>query len=555
MPTYSDNILVDTEGRDVGSTTARVDLYARNIDVAGAVTLTGSVPSFAGALASYTFATLPVAGTVGRLARVTDNVRGIWIDTGVQWIPLNGGVINVLDFGAKGDGVTDDTVSIQAAINAVAGNGRAVFLPRGDYKVTSIITVASDRTHIIGAGIYATKISFGPSGTDTCFSFTNGALELYQCSIRNLCIVGSGSQIKTAIKLSDVSEFLIEDVVINPLNGGGDSKGIHILGKELIRLSRVTVFADKPIVIQANPNGVAADLDSSSFSNLYLYSSSATSAAIEIVSGCDNVIDWTIEGQNIFSGGKDCIRWIDTAAAFGLARLCGGWHFSGFRWENPIAAGGHFLDIESTNNIIENISVADFVQGASHGYKLRNVRNFSALNCLFLGGSGNFIDADSTCRRIWHQNCRGAAGTTVSVTGLEEIIALPGAATELVPGFAFYDNNTDRLFRILGINSYRKVGSLANGANVQLTLSHHGAPLARGIVHVIFDGGGINVEGGCALIQSDGTEIKASGTANFNVGNVAGAGNVDCVSATEVRLRNNLPYTASYIVLVEWLNQ
>ncbi|MGN0506827.1 MAG: glycoside hydrolase family 28 protein [Lachnospiraceae bacterium] len=45
--------------------------------------------------------------------------------------------LNVKDFGAKGDGVTDDTLFIQCAINACPKNGR-VFVPEGNYKITSL---------------------------------------------------------------------------------------------------------------------------------------------------------------------------------------------------------------------------------------------------------------------------------------------------------------------------------------------------------------------------------------------------------------------------------
>ena len=44
--------------------------------------------------------------------------------------------ISVKDFGAVGDGSTDDTTSIQAAINT----GKAVFFPAGTYKITSTLT-------------------------------------------------------------------------------------------------------------------------------------------------------------------------------------------------------------------------------------------------------------------------------------------------------------------------------------------------------------------------------------------------------------------------------
>lgn len=54
------------------------------------------------------------------------------------------GIINVKSFGAKGDGVADDTVAIQAAINNLLTTGGQVWLPAGTYSVSSQITVPSN---------------------------------------------------------------------------------------------------------------------------------------------------------------------------------------------------------------------------------------------------------------------------------------------------------------------------------------------------------------------------------------------------------------------------
>ncbi|MBI5916788.1 MAG: hypothetical protein HY842_15540 [Bacteroidetes bacterium] len=43
-----------------------------------------------------------------------------------------GEVVSVKDFGAKGDGQTDDAAAIQAAVNSFCGRGGAVFFPAGN---------------------------------------------------------------------------------------------------------------------------------------------------------------------------------------------------------------------------------------------------------------------------------------------------------------------------------------------------------------------------------------------------------------------------------------
>jgi parallel beta-helix repeat protein len=52
--------------------------------------------------------------------------------------------VNVKDYGAKGDGITDDTAAIQAALNVSAPRGKTVVLPRGIYRTTATLNVASN---------------------------------------------------------------------------------------------------------------------------------------------------------------------------------------------------------------------------------------------------------------------------------------------------------------------------------------------------------------------------------------------------------------------------
>lgn len=54
------------------------------------------------------------------------------------------GVANVKDFGALGDGITDDTVPVQAAIDSLSETGGVVFFPVGQYLINGQIALPND---------------------------------------------------------------------------------------------------------------------------------------------------------------------------------------------------------------------------------------------------------------------------------------------------------------------------------------------------------------------------------------------------------------------------
>ena len=67
----------------------------------------------------------------------------------IDWYSIAGApVTDVKKFGAKGDGVTDDTAAIQGALNT----GKAVFFPDGSYLVTNALTCATTGQMIYGTG-------------------------------------------------------------------------------------------------------------------------------------------------------------------------------------------------------------------------------------------------------------------------------------------------------------------------------------------------------------------------------------------------------------------
>jgi len=61
--------------------------------------------------------------------------------------PADAGVRNVKDYGAKGDGLTDDTKAIQKAIDEVKGIPDTLYLPNGTYLVSDSVGIFNGKAH------------------------------------------------------------------------------------------------------------------------------------------------------------------------------------------------------------------------------------------------------------------------------------------------------------------------------------------------------------------------------------------------------------------------
>jgi hypothetical protein len=127
--------------------------------------------------------------------------------------------VSVKDFGAVGDGVTDDTVAIQAAINAVGStNGGVIYFPTGVYLVSqgtipNQSLYLQNNVTIIGAGVGATLIKLAPNANSHVITGQN----VNNIGIYNLAIDGDrANQILTVhgIQLLNVSGAIIQNVEV-----------------------------------------------------------------------------------------------------------------------------------------------------------------------------------------------------------------------------------------------------------------------------------------------------------------------------------------------------
>ncbi len=119
-------------------------------------------------------------GTHKRLTAVTD-----------PWIDVRG-------FGAKGDGVTDDTAAIQAALDSVpaAGGVRSVYFPPGTFLVSSNININKNDLLVFGEGDCSIiKVKGGSNLAGGVLNINAGANNV---TIEDLQIDGNSSNNSTA---------------------------------------------------------------------------------------------------------------------------------------------------------------------------------------------------------------------------------------------------------------------------------------------------------------------------------------------------------------------
>jgi hypothetical protein len=141
-----------------------------------------------------------------------------WVRQGVQ------GEVTVLQFGAVPDGSGDQTGSIQAAINWVAGDGGGVVrVPPGSYRLTGTLAISTSKVRLVGDSMYG-----------CVFTFDN---------------VAGADCIRVGFQATAVS-----DVVVSSLTLQG---GVGKTGGSGVNASRIAYCQFNNLNVQSVPNGIS----------------------------------------------------------------------------------------------------------------------------------------------------------------------------------------------------------------------------------------------------------------------------------------------------------
>ncbi len=142
-------------------------------------------------------------GTTGKLLNIRNNGvdRLVMVASGdvtfydtFKYSNLRRNIFNVKDYGAVGNGSTNDTTAIAAAITAATSTGGEVYFPPGTYQVASTLTIPS-KVRLVGAGKNVSIIRKSASIANAMLDFTgtNNSTRCQRGGMADIQINGAGS--------------------------------------------------------------------------------------------------------------------------------------------------------------------------------------------------------------------------------------------------------------------------------------------------------------------------------------------------------------------------
>lgn len=226
----------------------------------------------------------------GTIALLKDqSLSGTVYDAGGGWINIKSH-----KYGAVGDGATDDTAEIQAAITDAASEGKAVYIPEGRYLISSTLTGISNGFVLRGSGMRNAILVQATANTPV-IEITGGGS--HSVRIEDIGIEGAGASSGSSghgIYVHDNSGLVFTVVIRNVevrLTGG---KGIYLL-------ENFSTLIDSVSVSDIGDNAIEMEGDNSTtLLNCYVHNLATGKIGYRVYSGSPTLI-----GCNGIDSGTD----------------------------------------------------------------------------------------------------------------------------------------------------------------------------------------------------------------------------------------------------------
>lgn len=179
-----------------------------NLNIGDGIPMTGEFSTINWEQTSFVQIEMDVTGgtnyTVSTTSEILSVPRALYAERAGSVMTSRFGLY-VTDFGATGDGNTDDTDAFEAAIDSANTLGAKLFVPNGIYRLTRTVALPNGVT-IIGE----------TRGSEPLQTPYNGSLIRYEGSGFAFEIVGHNVQ--------------VSDLILRDISGGQSSGGIMVLG-------------------------------------------------------------------------------------------------------------------------------------------------------------------------------------------------------------------------------------------------------------------------------------------------------------------------------------
>lgn len=225
-------------------------------------------------------------------------------------MPFLVGYVTPQDFGAKGDGTTDDSGAFNSALASLSASGATLFIPAASYKIASGISVTVSGTQIVGSG-WGSQILFDGNVVSTAVSASANT----RFFMRDLRITQTNaSHLGTALDISQSSSGTFERLLIDGTTAGplvGIKLNSSVCLDNNIRGCRITYggASSTGITISASSNSntiqdvrLVPQGDDAASSGVYITNSTSTSiikAHVESAAGFAVQLDTGAHGTSI----------------------------------------------------------------------------------------------------------------------------------------------------------------------------------------------------------------------------------------------------------------
>jgi parallel beta-helix repeat protein len=117
------------------------------------------------------------------------------------------GQLNIEGFGAKGDGATDNSRALTAAVKAACDSGQPLLIPVGTFAFSTPLTVSCPHFELYGASRYGSRLRYSGQKTAAALTLSN----IYNPSLGNLTVDADGKA-DYSIQLTSTHRGMFRDI-------------------------------------------------------------------------------------------------------------------------------------------------------------------------------------------------------------------------------------------------------------------------------------------------------------------------------------------------------